>query len=470
VVEHRDESQAAMCEDKATRLAECGKAKRTKPVTWKELAAHASDDDLWVAIDGKAYDLSGWAEQHPGGVQTIKFSAGRDMTDEFNAYHPGYVRHMLGRYYVADMESPTHGELPAYQKAHRQMVEKFHEAGLYDTNYTFYARRGALMAAFISLGVYFTFQHNVFASAIFIAAFWQQAAFLGHDAGHSGITHVRKWDNAIGLFAGNFCNGIGISWWKNTHNVHHIVTNSADHDPDIQHLPVFAVSDTFFGSLFSKYHSATMVFDKTTQLFVSYQHWYWIPMLMFAKWSLYGQSIAFMLTAKTYVPLRYEVATMAAYFTWFFTLAAQFPLLHQKVAFVLLSHMAFGILHLQITCSHWAMDTYTGLPDDGQFLKKQLDGTMNWSCPRWLDWFHGGLQFQVEHHCFPRMPRHNLRYVSTVLAPLCKEHGLNYRSPTFPQIVYETYLTMRNAAMKARSVSEFNTHVEKKFSFIGAAT
>lgn len=38
------------------------------------------------------------------------------------------------------------------------------------------------------------------------------------------------------------------------------------------------------------------------------------------------------------------------------------------------------------------------------------------------------------------------------------------------QIVYETYLTMKNAAMKARSVSEFNDHVEKKFSFIGAST
>lgn len=378
---------------------------------------------------------------------------------------------MLGKFYVGDMESASHGELPAYQKAHRELVNKFHEAGLYETDYSFYARRAALMACFIGLGVYFALvQQNVFASAIFVAAFWQQAAFIGHDAGHTGITHNRKWDNIIGLFAGNVCNGIGISWWKNTHNVHHIVTNSADHDPDIQHLPVFAISDTFFGSLFSQYHSATMVFDKTTQLFVSYQHWYWIPMMMLAKWSLYGQSIAFLATAKSYVPIKYEVATLVAYYTWFFTLANQFPFIYQKVGFVMLAHMAFGILHLQITCSHWAMETYTGLPDDGEFLKKQLDGTMNWSCPRWMDWFHGGLHFQVEHHCFPRMPRHNLRYVSTILEPLCKEHGLSYRSPSFSGIIYETYVIMKRAAMKAREVNKFNTHVEKKFSFIGATT
>lgn len=61
-----------------------------------------------------------------------------------------------------------------------------------------------------------------------------KVAFLGHDAGHNGITHIRKYDQMIGIFVGNFCNGIGISWWKNTHNVHHIMTNSADCDPDIQ--------------------------------------------------------------------------------------------------------------------------------------------------------------------------------------------------------------------------------------------
>ena len=39
----------------------------------------------------------------------------------------------------------------------------------------------------------------------------------------------------------------------------------------------------------------------------------------------------------------------------------------------------------------------------------QLNGTMDIDCPAWMDWFHGGLQFQTEHHLFPRWPRHKLR-------------------------------------------------------------
>ena len=39
----------------------------------------------------------------------------------------------------------------------------------------------------------------------------------------------------------------------------------------------------------------------------------------------------------------------------------------------------------------------------------QLRTTMNVATHPLLDWVHIGLQFQVEHHLFPRLPRHNLR-------------------------------------------------------------
>jgi delta8-fatty-acid desaturase len=49
-----------------------------------------------------------------------------------------------------------------------------------------------------------------------------------------------------------------------------------------------------------------------------------------------------------------------------------------------------------------------------------------------MDWFHGGLQFQAVHHCFPRIPRHNLRRLrEEVVLPLCKKHGLEYKIAGF---------------------------------------
>ena len=64
----------------------------------------------------------------------------------------------------------------------------------------------------------------------------------------------RKYDIVIGWLIGNMCNGIGISWWSSTHNVHHCAVNSLECDPDIQHMPILAVTRKYFDSVYSLYH------------------------------------------------------------------------------------------------------------------------------------------------------------------------------------------------------------------------
>jgi len=65
------------------------------------------------------------------------------------------------------------------------------------------------------------------------------------------------------------------------------------------------------------------------------------------------------------------------------------------------------------------------------FFKENLETTMDISCPTWMDWFHGGLQFQVEHHFYPRLPRHQLRQCSYRLQEICKKHNMKYHAHSF---------------------------------------
>merc|ERR1712205_220722 len=78
------------------------------------------------------------------------------------------------------------------------------------------------------------------------ALFLQQCAFVGHDSAHNGITHHRNVDIMIGMVVGPLLTGISTAWWKRSHNAHHVVTNSVSHDPDIQHIPFFAVTADLF--------------------------------------------------------------------------------------------------------------------------------------------------------------------------------------------------------------------------------
>jgi delta8-fatty-acid desaturase len=64
-----------------------------------------------------------------------------------------------------------------------------------------------------------------------MGAFWHQLTFTAHDAGHLGITHSYRIDSYIGIFIANLLGGISIGWWKYHHNIHHLVTNSPEHDP-----------------------------------------------------------------------------------------------------------------------------------------------------------------------------------------------------------------------------------------------
>jgi fatty acid desaturase len=88
------------------------------------------------------------------------------------------------------------------------------------------------------------------AGAVCLGMFWQQIAFIGHDTGHSGITHRADIDGCIGLVVGNLCTGVSMGWWKWTHNTHHNSCNSINHDPDVQYVPVFALSVRMCGSWF----------------------------------------------------------------------------------------------------------------------------------------------------------------------------------------------------------------------------
>jgi predicted heme/steroid binding protein len=77
---------------------------RPAGVTMKELATHNTRGDLWIAVEGRAYDITKYVDAHPGGWLPMVNLAGKDVTDAFANYHPARVyAKLLPSYYIGDI-------------------------------------------------------------------------------------------------------------------------------------------------------------------------------------------------------------------------------------------------------------------------------------------------------------------------------------------------------------------------------
>ncbi|KAK2039830.1 fatty acid/sphingolipid desaturase [Colletotrichum somersetense] len=270
-------------------------------------------------------------------------------------------------------------------------------------------------------------------SAVCMGAFWHQMSFAAHDACHMGITHRFHTDSVLGIFIADFMGGLSLGWWKKSHNIHHIVTNSPEHDPDVEYLPFLAVSHLFLAVLRSTYYHRVMAYDAVALFCVGFQKYSYYPLLTLGRFNLYRLSWEYLLTgqAPRKEPAwwhRYlEIAGQVFFWSWYGygIVYKSIPNGMDRLVFVLVSHVTVLSLHVQITLSHFAMSTADLGPHES-FPQKMLRTTMDVDCSRWLDFFHGDLQFQVIHHLFPRIPQHDLRRAQKLVQEFCNDVGIPY--------------------------------------------
>jgi delta8-fatty-acid desaturase len=79
---------------------------------------------------------------------------------------------------------------------------------------------------------------------------------------------------------------------------------------------------------------------------------------------------------------------------------------------------------------------------------------MDVDCPQWLDFFHGGLQFQAVHHLFPRMPRHNLRRAQKLVMEFCEDVKIPYALYGFGEGNEKVIGRLGEVAQQARVLAE----------------
>ncbi|GAB3476205.1 fatty acid desaturase [Amycolatopsis cihanbeyliensis] len=296
------------------------------------------------------------------------------------------------------------------------LSQEVRAAGLLRRRYGYYAAKAggnllALAAAWVTFAYLGDSWWQLFVAA-FLAVVFAQLAFIGHDAGHKQIFRTRRPNDIVGLAHGGLV-GMSYRWWVNGHNRHHANPNHEDHDPDID-IPVLAFTGKQAGRKagllrWTAKHQAVLFF----------------PLLLLEGLNLHVSGFRAVLRGDTR-SRRIEGALLVTHTVLY--LAAVFLVLSPGIA-VLFIVVHQGLWGFYMGCSfapnHKGMPTMSG---DGpvDFLRKQVLTSRNVRGGRITDFVFGGLNYQIEHHLFPNMPRPHLRRAQPIVRRFCAERGLPY--------------------------------------------
>jgi len=394
----------------------------TEGLSVKDVAKHNSREDCWLIIEEKAYDVTTWIEKHPGGDILLSY-AGLDATDVFEAFHDENSYKLLKGFYIGDVKDVVVS--PALAE-HRKLKEKFVKENFYESNKLFYAYKFMTNITLLTLSVLiaanFESTLRILVAGFFLGLFWQQCGWLSHDFLHHQVFKNRKYNNFMGYLIGNVFQGFSVSWWKAKHNLHHAVPNVAGFDPDIDTLPFLAWSEKLIENELTG----------LPQILIKYQYIFYFPLLSAARMSWLIQSWLYADKKANANVRNVELFCLMLHYTWYFAIMFSFMSIKESLLYILVSQATTGLLlSSAFSLNHNGMKIWeSGSQATLDFNTLQVTTGRDVS-GLFTHWFMGGLDKQIEHHLYPRIPRHNLIEVQKFVEPICVKHNISYHKTGF---------------------------------------
>ena len=245
-----------------------------------------------------------------------------------------------------------------------------------------------------------------------------QLGFLGHDLAHRQVFVSAGWNAWMARVLSGLFAGLSYGWWRGKHNKHHNAPNQEGKDPDIgagvlAFTPASAAARTGLAAAFTRR-----------------QGWWFFPLLTLEGVNLHITSVQTLLHSKDlkyrWVELSFITVRLGGY------LAAVFVLLPpgKAAVFIGVQLAVFGVLlGGSFAPNHKGMPIVAATMKV-DFLRRQVLMSRNVRGGRLSDFAMGGLNYQIEHHLFPSMPRPNLKRAQPIVRAHCGAHGVAYTETT----------------------------------------
>jgi fatty acid desaturase len=301
--------------------------------------------------------------------------------------------------------------------AYAELSRQIKRAGLLDRRPGYYTAKIAVTVALCAAGVV-TFllvgdSWWQLAVAAYFAVVSTQLGFVGHDAGHRQIFRSARANYVAGVVLANIGVGFSYGWWVDKHNRHHAHPNDEHKDPDIGRGALVFTAGQAQAS------------GPIPRLFYRFQAWGFFPLLLLEALNLRIASVRYLISDHTRHRTR-EALLMSLHILGYLALVFLVLSPMKALVFIAIHQALFG---LYLGCSF--APNHKGMPqlsaaENADYLRRQVLTSRNVR-GHWLtDFALGGLNYQIEHHLFPSMPRGNLRHAQRVVKAFCAAHQVSY--------------------------------------------
>jgi fatty acid desaturase len=271
--------------------------------------------------------------------------------------------------------------------------------------------------------------------AVFLGLAYTQVAYVGHDAGHKQVFRTRRSNYLLGVALGNLGIGLSYGWWVAKHSRHHAHPNEIGNDPDI-----------VVGALV---HTSAQAQRRgpAGRLLSRLQAYLFVPMLLLEGMHLHvaGARALAGRTVKSPGYRTLEISLFAAHVAGYLTLLFLLLTPWQALAFIVAHQAVFGLyMGCSFAPNHKGMPVLTA-DNDLDYLRRQVLTSRNIRGSWFVDFALGGLNYQIEHHLFPSMPRPNLRHSQLRIRQFCAEHDVAYLETGLLQSYGQVFRHLRDA-------------------------
>jgi fatty acid desaturase len=328
---------------------------------------------------------------------------------------------------------------PAGPDPFQELLRRVKAAGLLDPRPGYYIAKIAFNLAMLAAGwIALALVGNswwVIAVGVYMAFAYTQTGFVGHDIGHRQVTRSRRGQDLLGLLHGNLLMGFSYGWWVGHHNRHHSNPNHLEKDSDITRRRVIFIPE-----------QGPTRRGRAKQFIVRHQHVLFYPLLVTEGIGLRTESVK-ALVRKLPRLTRIEATLISVHLAAYF--GAVFYLLPpgKGVVFILTMNLLFGLYIGSVFApNHKGMPIQ--MPDeDWDWMTRQVVTSRNIRSSYLTDFLYGGLNYQIEHHLFPAMPRASLRRARPMTIEYCREIGMPYYEVgvfrSYAEVVIHLYRTTK---------------------------